>query len=496
MKGIVRWGIVVVLVLVACGALVLGNVGLLSLRKTYNVRYWASHDLRPTPVAFVDVTVIPMDSERVVPGQTVVVEDGLIAAVGPVPAVVVPDGATIVDGAGLYLMPGLTDMHVHVKQVDELMLYIANGVTGVREMWGSTDKALLFGSPDQLKLREQIAAGELVGPAIYPAGPIMEGEPPTSPIMTVFRTPEEARESVAWQAAQGYAFVKVYDHLTVETYDAIVAEAAAQGLPVIGHVPFAVGIDRVLAGGQLSIEHLTGYIDPDAGEFIIDEDEIEAYAAKTAAAGVWNCPTIVVYLKVGPPAYVAELEQTTNLQYIAPNIRLVWQLFSNQLYGNVRYEGDYPARMEEINLRMTRALHEAGAGLLLGTDTDNAFLVPGESAHEELGYLVKAGLTPFEALQAGTTNAAAALGRSGEVGMVAEGMRADLVLLRANPLEDVGRLTEREGVMAAGRYYDAATLRMMLDGIAGSYVPTLVERLWPVVVLLVVAGVVAVWRRT
>ena len=197
-------------------------------------------------------------------------------------------------------MPGLVDSHVHIKEENELLLFLAHGVTAVRDMWGTTGMQLRLGFADQLDMRQRINQRELIGPTIYTAGPLMEGKPATSPLMPVVDTPEQAAESITWQAAQGYDFVKVYDHLNPETYEAVLATAAAEGLPVVGHVPFAVGIDRVLAGSQQTIEHLTGYIDPDAAEFIIPEEALDRYAVQTREAGVWNCPTFGVYAKVVP----------------------------------------------------------------------------------------------------------------------------------------------------------------------------------------------------
>jgi hypothetical protein len=201
---------------------------------------------------------------------------------------------------------------------------------------------------------------------MYIAGPVMEGPPATMPLMPVFNSPEAARKSVAWQAAQGYDFVKVYDQLSEETYRENLNAAQEHGLPVIGHTPKKVGLEAVLAGGQISIEHLTGYIDPDAADFAIPEDELAHYAEMTREAGVWNCPTIGIYQKLVPDEHLKEYDRQPGMAYVSPRTRALWMLFLRGSRGNITYKGsDYPSRIAEIYTRMTRALHDAGRGSFL-----------------------------------------------------------------------------------------------------------------------------------
>ena len=483
----------VILFVAGLGLLYLTNIGFLSFRKPYIVQ--KSLDLQPenTVVAFVNVNVVPMDRERILENQTVIVRDGVIERIGDSGQLDVPGDALVIEGEGKYLMPGLVDMHVHVKEENELLLFVANGVTTVRDMWGTTGFQLRLGFPDQLELREQIAQGQLLGPTIFAAGPIMEGPPPTMPLMPVFETPEEAEESVAWQAAQGYDFVKVYDQLSVETYSAILKAAQEHGLPVIGHAPKQVGLDAVLAGGQVSIEHLTGYIDPDAADFF-PEDKLATYAEMTRESGVWNCPTFGVYQKLVPDEEIEQLERQPGMEYVSPRMRVIWKLFLRGSRGNITYEGsDYPARIAEIYTRTTKALHDARAKVILGTDTDNPYLVPGFSLHDELGYLVQAGFTPYEAIEAGTRNAAEALGRLDEFGTATVGKRADLILVEENPLEDVANVGQRVGLMLRGHWLPEAQLREMLDELVASYTPTLLDRIWPLI--LIVLGVFLIVQR-
>jgi imidazolonepropionase-like amidohydrolase len=494
MNQTVYFVIVVILFVAGLGLLVLTNSGFLSFSKPYILQ--KSPDLRPenTLVAFVNVNVVPMDREHILGNQTVIVRDGIFERIGDSGQVDVPGGALVVEGEGKYLMPWLADMHVHIKEENDLLLFVANGVTTVRDLWGTTGMLLGLGFPDQLVLREQINQGQLFGPTIYAAGPVMEAPPPAMPFMPVFETPEEAVESVAWQAAQGYDFVKVYDHLNVETYRAILRAAQEYGMPVIGHAPKQVGLEGVLAGGQVSIEHLTGYIDPDAADFVIPETKLATSAEVTREAGVWNCPTIGIYQKLVPDEEIAQVERQPGMEYVSPRMRVIWTLFLRGSRGNITYEGsDYSARIAEIYTRMTRVLHEAGARVILGTDAGNPYVVPGVSLHDELGYLVQAGFTPYEAIEAGTRNAAEALGRLDEFGTVAEGKRADLILVEENPLEDVANVGQRAGVMLRGTWLPEAQLQEMLDKLVDSYTLGLIERVWPV--SLIALGLFLILRR-
>lgn len=419
------------LLVIGLGLLCLTNTGVLSFDPPYIFQLSKELPEKDSLVAFVNVNVIPMDSERILEGKTVIVRDGVIGLIGNNDQVQVPNDALIVDGQGKYLMPGLVDMHVHIQDENKLLLLVANCVTGVRNTWSNTSKMLRFGFPDQLALRNQIEQGALFGPTIYIAGPV----------------------SVRWQASQGYQdFIKVYDHLSPETYQAIIETAREKDIPVIGRVPFAIGVDGVLTSGQATIEHMTGYIDPDAAEFLIPEAQLDAYAVKTREAGVWNCVTMSEYPKRNEiPEGFERLQNQPGMAYVSPGTRL----FSPFLYLMASkahtYEGaDYPEGIAELNRRVVAALHEAGAGVLLGRDAAQAYHIPGFSAHEELAYLVEAGLSPGEAIKAGTRNAAVAMGKSDEFGTVEVGKRADLILLEAIPLLDVRNVQKRAGAMVRG----------------------------------------------
>ena len=469
------------LLLVGLGLFYLTNKGVLSFEKAAIFQISSELPAQNPPVAIDQVNLVPMDSERVIENQTVIVRDGLIETIGDSDQVTIPENAMIVDGEDKYLIPGLVDMHVHIESENDMLLFVANGVTSVRNMWGNTGKKLQVGLPDQLQLRRQIEQGALLGPTIYTAGPIMEGRPSFHPLAEVFTTPEEAAQSIAWQKAQGYDFIKVYDNLSPEVYAAIIAAGRENNMPVVGHVPFAVGLDNALNSGQQTIEHLAGYIDSDEVRFLIAEDQLQEYAQKTQQAGVWNVVTLSVYpVSKETPAGMERLKNQPAMAYISPGMRLMTPFLYKMTANAHTYKGeDYAQRIAGLNRRMVQALHEEGAGILLGTDSAQFYHIPGFSIHEELALLVDAGLTPYEALEGGTRNAALVLGRLDEFGTLTAGKRADMILLDGNPFEDVSNVQNRAGVMVNGRWFSEEQLQSLLNGLVESYRPTLIDRLWP-----------------
>lgn len=458
------------IITVASGLFILNRQGLVSFDYREPYVYEASRRYSkqtPNQIAFVNVTVLPMNQNVLLANQTVLVQDGVIQQIAPSNDLNLHENTLIIDGTGRYLMPGLSDMHVHIEDPNELLLFLAYGVTTVRNMWGNTGFKLMLNLPNQLELREQINRGDLLGPSIYTTGPILEGVPRTTPMMMSLRNAKEAREIVIEQAEAGFDAIKVYDNLNSETYQAILDTAKDYALPVIGHVPFDVGLANVLAGGQQSIEHLTGYLDPDSAKLLIPEAELNSYAQQTREADVWNVPSFSIWLKRIPDQNVLNQKE---LRYVSPRIRRIWKTFANTAVNTITYEGDdYSEHMQHLMNQVTKALHEAGAGLLSGTDSDNAYLIPGLSLHEELEYLVEAGLSPFEVLKTSTYNAALALGTLDKAGTVEEAKRADLILLEANPLDDIANTQQLAGVMLRGRWFEQKELQATLNSLAESY---------------------------
>jgi len=351
------------------------------LKEAYIYSVSEDYDLSANEaIAFVNVNVIPMTYETILANQTVLISDGIIQDITDNENISLPEGITVIDGTGQYLMPGLTDMHVHIEDANELLLFLNYGVTTVRNMWGNTGFKLRLNLANQLELRNRINQSELLGPTIYTTGPILEGTPRTTPLMMGLTSEEAARKEVRKQVQMGFDAIKVYDNLSESSYQAILDEAAQLNIAVIGHVPFEVGLAKVLNGSQHSIEHLTGYISPDTAELLIPEHELADYAKKTKKAGVWNCLTFSIWLKRIPSE---DLLNQPELRYISPRIKRIWKSFAKIAIDSIEYSGtDYIAEMQQLMNQVVQALHKEGAGLLLGTDTDNAYLIPGLSLHD------------------------------------------------------------------------------------------------------------------
>lgn len=372
-------------------------------------------------VAFVGVTVVPMDSNRVLPHTTVVTKDGRIIDIGPAQSVTVPQGAQRIDGRGRFLMPGLADMHVHLHlrggrtaglltNEDDATLFIANGVTTVRNMWGS-DETLAF--------RRSIQKGAVIGPQIYTTGPLTDGNPPIRPLSRVVESVPQAIAAVQSDKRDGYDGVKVYNRLAPDVYQAIISTARTLGLPVYGHVPDRVGVEGVIRARQGSIEHVEGYLEA------LDRDQSPGKASElvseTIKAGTWNCVTLVFYQGAVPPDEASRLLAKPSMRFVPPGLLTVWKN-NPQLSSLTPYQFGRLRRYDHKRNEFVRALHEGGAKILLGTDTPNQYIVPGFSAHEELRNLVDVGFTPYEAIRAGTRDAAEFLKAESQWGTVAVGL--------------------------------------------------------------------------
>jgi imidazolonepropionase-like amidohydrolase len=407
----------------------------------------------PPPVAFVDVAVLPMDTSRVLEHQTVVVRDGRIALMGPVNSVRIPDGAVRVEGAGKFLMPGLTEMHGHLPNPAApnmqaglveavLYLYLANGVTSIRGMQGQ---------PPHLALRDRIARGEVLGPRLWVPGPPLSGN--GAP------TPADGRRLVEEQKAGGFDHIKIHEGLSIPTYDTIAAAAKRAGLDFAGHVPNAVGVTRALAAGQKSIDHLDNYVD-ESGD---DAARMAELARATARAGTWTVPTLALWEVFMGTEPVELLAARPELRYVPPQWANNWRQQVTNMRQNNPADG---GRTVELRRRMLKALRDAGAPIALGTDSPQLFSVPGFSIHREMRAMQEAGLSAWDILSSGTRNVARYYGREREFGTVARGQRADLLLLEGNPLEDIGNVERRAGVMVNGRWIPERDIQARLAQIA------------------------------
>lgn len=438
----------------------------------------AARTEREPAVAFVGVTVVPLDSEQVLENQTVVVRGERIEALGPAASTPVPPGATRIEGRGRFLMPGLVDMHLHLQPGDgtvrdaagqQLTLLLANGVTTARS---------LGGPPSGLMLRERVARGEVLGPVLRVAGPSLNGKS--------VQGPEMVRQRVREQKAAGYDLLKTHGSLGRETYDAMVDEARAQGLRLSGHVTPDVGLFRALEARQ-QIEHLDGYLgallpegDPAAptldqvefGDALgrMDASRIPSLAEATRQAGIMNSPTLALFELVASVDPVPSQRALPELRYVPAALVERWAAdLSAPELAQAPAEGK--RRFTELRRQVVRALDAAGTKLLVGSDSPQLFMVSGFAVHRELEAQQAAGLSPLTVLRAATRNAAEYFGESQQWGSVAVGQRADLLLLDANPLEDVKHTRAIAGVMTRGRWLPRSELDARLDAVANAVRP-------------------------
>lgn len=416
--------------------------------------------------AIFNVNVVSMRDDQVRTGQTVLVEDGQIQLVGPVDTTALPRDIEVIDGTDRYLMPGLAEMHAHVPGADAqelertLTLFAANGVTLIRGM---------LGQPSHLQLRDALSRSDRFGPRLVTSGPSMNGNS--------VRSAAEGASKVRAQQAAGYDFIKIHPGLSADEFDAIADTANELGMPFAGHVPVAVGLQNALASGISTIDHLDGYLaalmpaDSDAsggyGGFFdvllasqLGEERIDELAAQTAAAGVWNVPTESLFEHRVSEVTIAELTSRPEMRYMPKATVQQWARVKQRLENDRDFDAEDAKRAIRLRRLLIKALHDAGAGLLLGSDAPQVFNVPGFSIHQELEFLVAAGLTPYEALATGTTAVAQFLGTN--TGEIAVGRDADLVLLDADPFEDIDNTRRIHGVMLRGKWYSAAEIQKRL----------------------------------
>ena len=453
--------------------------------------------LQAGDLAITHVHVVTMTAADVLDDHTVIVRGDRILAVAPSAAFgAMPAGVVVHDGKGAWLMPGLTDMHVHTFADADLTMFLAAGVTTVRNM---------FGSDHHVALRAKIAKGEVQGPTIVTAGPIIDGDPPYWPGSAVLKDPAAADALVAEQKQAGYDFLKPYSKLSKPAYEALVAAGAKYGMALEGHVPDAVGLRGVLAARQKSVEHLDGYLValiPDKVKIPADRKGLMKLAlakgddarlpeliAKTLEAGTWNCPTLVVLDRFGALDDVEALKRRVGwLPLVPPAVISNWEPQHDFRLKSFKAE-DF-ARIREQNVRnakILKALAEAGAPILVGTDTGNPFVVPGSSLHDEIELMVAAGVPRPRVMRAATADAAVFVGAPHEFGVVEAGARADLLLMSIDPMAGPVPLIP-DAVIARGAWLSHDELQHRLDAIAQKIANPEVKDYWKGVAPLAVVG--------
>ncbi len=412
--------------------------------------------------AFVDVNVLPMDSPRVLRHQTVVVEGDTIVAIGASREVDVPGDATKVDGGGSrYLLPGLADMHTHVEEPNDLVLYTANGVTTMLQMGSAI-------TLDMQRIRQVWAEQGIVAPRVYSSflidGPSPRGGPYAA-------TADEAREMVRVAKRHGYEFIKLYNSPSREQFLAIADEARKQGIGVVGHGVRAVGLPEALFLGQSMVAH--------AEEFYytsfqnrVDEKLIPSVVAETRRSGAYVTPNLSTFATMtaqwGKPEQVEKYLADPRARAMSPGVRMMWKRDWRQ-----RRTGDLSEILRFLQT-LTKAMQQAGVPLLTGTDSPPVpGMYAGYSIHDDLQALRDAGLTNYEALVAATRTPGEYIANqvpdAPRFGQLRVGMKADAVLVDGNPLDSLDVLGQPIGVMTAGRWMTAQELAQIVEAQKKTY---------------------------
>lgn len=423
---------------------------------------------RQREIVFESVSVIPMDGERVLENQTVVVKNGRITAMGKVGSVKFTKDALVIDATGKYLMPGWAEMHAHVPPIDDiepmkevLMLYLTNGITTIRGM---------LGHPKHLELRNKVNSGEILGPHFYTTGPSFNGQ--------TVKTAERGADMVREQKAAGYDYLKLHPGLTKETFPAIANTAHEVGIPFVGHVSFNVGVWRAIDAGYSSIDHLDGFVEAIVpGVDTLAEQETGLFGAWIAyRADPSRIPKLMnalreKHIRVVPTQALAErwlsprsadaFTKDADLKYIKPEQVASWVRAKNSYNDNPNFSKDRAEALIQIRRKLILECHKNGVDLLLGSDAPQVFNVPGFSIHNEMQYMVDAGLTPYQTLRTGTVNVAAYLNKP-DWGTIKTGNVSDLVLLTGNPLTDIRQTRSIDGVMIGSNWLSKAYIQQEL----------------------------------
>ncbi len=414
-------------------------------------------DSRQQDIVFTSVNVVPMDTEKIIENTMVIVKDGKVVAIGK--KLKYGKDALVIDAKGKYLMPGLAEMHAHVppnenieSHKEVLFLFAANGITTIRGM---------LGHPKHLELRAMINSGEVFGPRFYTTGPSFNGQS--------VKTAEHGAEMVREQKDAGYDYLKLHPGLTKETFTAISSTANQVGIPFVGHVSFGVGVWRAIEAGYSSIDHLDGFVEAMVpgiesmmeqqtglfGMYVadkVDRSVIPRLMKELKAKNIWVVPTQSLADRWFNAQFTGdEFLKESEIKYMDKKTLDQWINSKKDLMANDQFDAK---KIDDfIQLRRTLILEcqKNGVGLLLGCDAPQVFNVPGFSTHNELKYLVAAGLTPYQALLTGTVNVANYL-KLADAGTIRPGAIADLILINGNPLTDITNTKKVEGVMMRGKW--------------------------------------------
>lgn len=423
-------------------------------------------------LALVNVNVVPMDDERVIERQTILIDDGRIVQMGAADDIRVPDGAEVVQLDGKYVLPALAEMHGHLAGADASMneriltLNVAHGILTVRSM---------LGHPAQLELRDRVARGEVIGPRIYTSGPSANGNSLT--------TAEQGAHMAREQKTAGYDLIKIHPGVPLDAFNALAATAKEVGIPFAGHVPAAVGLHRAIESGYRSIDHLDGYAEAAVRDGVsldgvppgffgtliaqhLDDGKIPALVKKTKDAGVWVVPTETLMINFLDERSPEESVSRPEMAWLPIALKQNWESARRSFQSGPQFStAENRQRLMAFRSALLKEMQAQGVGILLGADAPQVNNIPGLSTHEELHAVVKAGLTPYQALVSGTRNVAVYFGTEADGGTVATRKLANLLVLDANPLDDITNSLKRAGVVLNGTWHSRASLDAKLEAL-------------------------------
>ncbi len=425
--------------------------------------------------AITNVSVLSKEADKFIANQTVLLNEGKIVGIGDKKP---SESATIIDGTGKFLIPGLTEMHAHIPVATDgndslvketLFLYLSQGITNIRGM---------LGNPYHLGLRKDVAAGKILGPRIYTSSPSLNGNS--------IKTPEEARTKITQYQKDGYDFLKIHPGIKLEVWEAVEATANSVGIPYAGHVPVEVGIRRAVAAQYKTVDHIDGYleglvpasanVDPTKNGFfgyeftdLADPSLIDELVDQTVANNVGIVATQSLFTRWFSPTAPEILGNEPEMKYMAPKMLYTWRQSKTQLIGNETYDAQKWERYITLRKSILKKMEEKGVTFLLGSDAPQVFNVPGFSIHHELKAMSDAGISNEKLLKAGTVNPANFFDAKGVYGTVENGAASDLVLLSANPLADIANAQKIEGVMVGENWLPKSKIDQELAAIANRY---------------------------
>ncbi|MEQ9403347.1 MAG: amidohydrolase family protein [Cyclobacteriaceae bacterium] len=428
-------------------------------------------DLSTDAKVISNVNIINVRDGSILEEYYVIVDSGKIIQISKEPKL--PKDLETIDGRSKYLLPGLAEMHAHIpspqwgrSNINEtLFLYLSNGVTTIRGM---------LGHPLHLELKEQALANKILSPGIFTSSPSVNGN--------TVKTKEEAREKITAYKEAGYDFLKMHPGLQLEVFNEIVRTANEVGIPYAGHVSVDVGIRRSLESGYSTVDHIDGFleglvpdsegVDPTANGFfgfdftdLADTSKIDELVRMTKANKVWIVPTQSLFERWFSPLDADSLGATREMKYMPKSTVDNWVRSKKSLIEN-GFSLEKWKKFDSIRRQLLLALQQNGHGMLLGSDAPQVFNVPGFSIHHEIKGMLNAGITPLQALQAGTINPARFFNMEGQFGEIIEGANADFILLSANPLENMESLRRLEGVMVRGKWLSKSFIDQKLEEIA------------------------------